>query len=106
MKLNCFSVFDTKAQAYGVPFFMPTVGSAIRAFTDLVNDNRSAVNRHPSDYLLFHIGDFDDSTSVLVSFTQPIALGMGSDYVELTKGPVFQDPMLSPKKVIEKEIVK
>lgn len=33
MKLNVYSVFDAKVEAFLQPFFMPARGAAIRAFT-------------------------------------------------------------------------
>ncbi len=58
-----FTVFDSKAEAYLPPFYMQTRGAAIRAFQDTVNDPNHAFNKHPADYTLFIIGEFDDSTA-------------------------------------------
>lgn len=58
-----FSIFDTKAAVFGTPFFMPREGMAIRALQDLVNDGQSMVNKHPEDFSLYHIGDFEDETA-------------------------------------------
>jgi hypothetical protein len=65
MKLKVFSIFDSKAQCFAAPFFLPVVGAALRAFGDLADDPRSTVNKHPEDYSLFVIGEFDDSVGVL-----------------------------------------
>lgn len=67
MTTNAYSIFDEKAVAYGVPFFMASNGLAIRAFADLVDDNRSSVNKHPGDYRLYKIGTYNDVTGVLTS---------------------------------------
>lgn len=76
MKLKCFSVFDVKAGAYIVPFFMPERGQAIRTFTDSVADRNHAFGRHPEDYTLFQVGEFDDNVGEFVPCA-PEALATG-----------------------------
>ena len=58
-----FSVFDSKAAVFGTPFFMQREAAAIRAFSDLANDPQTMVGKHPEDFALFHVGDFDDDTA-------------------------------------------
>lgn len=82
MKTQMFSVYDTKALIYGVPFFMQTKGAAIRAFTDLAHDPQSMVARHPKDFILFHVGEFDDSDATTTCVSPVISLGLASDYIE------------------------
>ncbi len=60
MKMKVYSVFDNKGGNYGTPFFALEDGIAARLFTDLVQDNQSTVNRHPEDFSLFKVGEFDD----------------------------------------------
>lgn len=62
---SVFSVFDTKAAFFAVPFVMQREQMAIRAFSDLVNDPNTSVNKHPEDYALYVVGMFDDSTGVI-----------------------------------------
>lgn len=82
MKLKAFSIYDTKALAYGVPFFMSSVGQATRAFADLSNDPQSMVFKHPTDFVLFEIGEFNDSDGVICSVSPYRNLGLGSDFKE------------------------
>lgn len=67
MKLLMFSIFDVVAKIYSQPFFMPTTGQALRAFGDEVNNPQSTINKHPADFRLFKLGDFDDNSGVIVS---------------------------------------
>lgn len=62
-----FSVYDEKSEAYLQPFFLDTVGQAIRAVTDCVADNNHQFGRHPSDYTLFHLCDYDDATGIFTT---------------------------------------
>lgn len=64
MNLLCFSIFDSAAATYNVPFFMTTKGQALRAFNDLVNDPTSTINKHPEDYSLVYVGDFDTESAI------------------------------------------
>lgn len=78
---KAFSVFDVKADAYQTPFFMAAPGLAVRAFKDLANDERSTVSRHPADFKLVQVGEFDDQTGVLTA-TTPLSLGFATDYLD------------------------
>lgn len=66
MITNAYSVFDRKALIYHKPFFEVTDGSAMRAFTDLANDLQTGVGLHPTDYVLFRIGSYDDQLGKLL----------------------------------------
>ena len=78
------SVKDLAAQAYGRPVFVPTAGVAIRSFRDEVNreapDNE--IFRHPSDYELYQLGTFDDSTGLIESLQSPKLLTRAVDLSE------------------------
>lgn len=67
MITQAYSVFDTKALQYNLPFFCPTDGAAVRLFSDLVNDHNTSVGRHPSDYVLYCIGMYDDGRGELLA---------------------------------------
>lgn len=57
------SVRDQKSEAFGRPFFVPSVGVAMRDFEDEVNraDEKNILYRHPSDFALYQLGVFDDA---------------------------------------------
>ena len=84
MVTKVFSIYDSKAQMFNVPFFMNNNAMAVRTFVDLVNDPKTNVSRHPEDYSLFEIGTFDDSKGVIVPAT-PINLGLASAFRNSTK---------------------
>lgn len=78
MKIKMFAVLDKQPNAYMQPFFALTAGQAARMFGDLVADNNSQVSKHPEDYALFHVGEFDDQSGEvdgLANGPQPVARG-------------------------------
>jgi len=81
MILKVYSVYDSKAECFGTPFFMGTRGMAIRAFSDLAGDFKSNVSRHPEDYSLFEIGEFDDSKGSIECGVAPTNLGLASSFL-------------------------
>jgi len=76
-----FAIRDIKAGNYATPFFMPSNGLAIRAFSDLVSDPKTTINRHPDDFQLFVIGEYDDNSGEIIS-TKPEFLSNASEYLK------------------------
>ena len=79
MKMVICSIRDSAADAYGRPFFLPSVGVAIPSFTDEVNrpseDNQ--IYQHPEDFDLFELGEFDDTSGRFVLLDVPKQLALG-----------------------------
>lgn len=69
MKLGAYSIFDKLADVYFKPFFVGQDGEAHRMFIDLVNDEKTVLNRHPQDYSLYRIGEFNDNSGELIKTT-------------------------------------
>lgn len=81
MKFKLFAIYDDKVGAYTVPFSKATVGAGIRTFDDLVNDPKSEIGRHPEDYTLYLLGDYDDQTGQCTMKDPTAALGNGKQMV-------------------------
>lgn len=64
--LTIVAVKDRAVDAYNRPFYVPTIGAAIRSFTDEVNRNESEMNAHPEDYDLYELGTFCDQTGTFL----------------------------------------
>lgn len=78
MNVIC-SVKDRAADAFGRPLFVPSVGLAIRSFSDEVNRD-SADNQmfhHSDDFDLYELGTFDDSTGIIECHESPKLLTLG-----------------------------
>lgn len=63
-KYEMFSVYDSKSQLYGFPFFQSNVEIGKRVFSDLAANPETLISRHPHDFSLYHIGSYDDATAV------------------------------------------
>lgn len=67
MKTKVYAILDTKAEAFGQPFFMLTDGLATRAFTNAAMNPEGEFIKYPLDYILYQIGEYDDATAKLTS---------------------------------------
>lgn len=81
---KAFSVKDLKAGAFAPPFFMPRVEPAIRAFSDAVMHRDELMHRHPDDFVLYEVGEFDDNLGSVAGYEQPM-------------------PVISARKVVDDE---
>jgi len=80
MKLNVYSVYDSKVGAYMTPFFMRSNGEALRAFIEIASDPQTSICKHPEDFTLFHIGSWDSSDASYDSELAPKSLGVALEY--------------------------
>lgn len=62
MKLDVFSVYDSKAEAFLQPFFCVNRGVAVRNFQAAAQDERHDFHRHAADFTLFRLGTWDQVT--------------------------------------------
>lgn len=82
LKLRVFQIFDSKAAAFLAPFFLPEVGVAVRTFSDCCNDKAHAFGRHPADYTLFLLGQWDQVSGVFDLFPSMTAVVNGLQLVK------------------------
>lgn len=66
MILQIYSIKDKAVNAFLQPFFSPTIASANRSLSVVVNDRDHDFHKHVDDYTLFKLGDFDDSTGAIL----------------------------------------
>lgn len=60
MILNAYTIYDTKGLIFAPPFFSVNHGTARRMLRDLANDPNTQIGRHPSDFVLYNLGTYDD----------------------------------------------
>ena len=67
MILKVFSVYDAKACFFSNPVFDQKEASVIRGFCDEVlrEDKHNQWNKHPEDFSLFLLGEFDNETGAI-----------------------------------------
>lgn len=84
MKQKIYSVYDSKMEAYMQPFFQNARGQAIRSFSDAVNDPKAPFYKHPGDFTLFEIGEYDDQDASVTQYEAKQNLGTAIDFKEKT----------------------
>lgn len=87
MKLQIFAIYDSKAMAYLPPFFLPNNKMAERSFGEAANSETHQFGKHPADYTLFHIGEFDDATATIISAETKIGLGTALEHQRVDVNP-------------------
>jgi len=60
------AIYDRALQAYLRPFVAPALGVAIRAFGEDCKVADSPLKKHPTDYTLYLLAEFDDQTGAIV----------------------------------------
>lgn len=82
MKKIVVAVSDRAVGAFMNPFTVPSRGAAVRAFSDEVNRADSEMNKHPEDYELHYLSEWDDETGSFSQGTeQKELLSRGKDVI-------------------------
>lgn len=83
MKLKIVTLRDIKIGAYQQPVYVAAVGAAIRGFEDAINnkEKNTDISRHPADFELYLLGEFDDETGKFNLLDQPQFI-MGGNNVQ------------------------
>lgn len=85
MITKAFSLFDSKAQAFGLPFYAPAVGLAVRSVCDAAKERETLMAKHAADFTLYQVGEFDDATGLLTPMSPALNLGLVSQLMEPLK---------------------
>lgn len=62
MRRPVVAVWDSAVGAFAPPMVVPSIGHAVRSFSDEVNraDGNNMLHAHPEDYALHHVAEFDE----------------------------------------------
>jgi hypothetical protein len=90
MKYGMFSIYDEKAQAFLPPFILPETGMAIRTFGDCINSQEHQFGKHPADYTLYQIAEFDDDTGIPTPDKKTIHNGLELKKSDIEKVPNYE----------------
>lgn len=91
-KLDIFTIFDTKANAYLQPFFSTNRDTARREFSKAVNSD-GQFNQFAEDYSLFHLGNFDQDEGTFELSQTPFHV---CNAITLLT-PSYDGPLLAPE---------
>ena len=62
MKSNIYTIKDNKAGLFGPVFLLKNNFVALRTLADEMNKQDSVIGKHPEDYALYCVGEFDEDT--------------------------------------------
>jgi hypothetical protein len=79
--LKMYAVFDVKASSFSAPMVFSTTGIARRFVEDECRRGDSNMARHPEDFDLREIGEYDLSTGSGQYLNKPVVVCKASDYV-------------------------
>jgi len=77
-KLTVVSVYDVAVEAFGRPVVVTAKGAAIRSFLDECSNPESEISKHPTDYILYEVGSFDDGLGQFENVHPPVRLVAGN----------------------------
>jgi len=95
--MHIFSVYDSKAEAYLPPFFLPQLGQGTRVFANAANDPNHQFGANPEDYTLFNIGTFDDDTAIIETMLTPKSLGTAQEFQKTEEQEIHRRPVTAPE---------
>ena len=78
--LKIFGVRDRAVDSFGQPIFAVAAGAVVRSFTDEIQKDGTEFNRHPDDYDLYELGEFEQSTGVFTTH-EPRMIAIGKSLV-------------------------
>lgn len=67
--MKIYAIYDRAIEAFGQPIFVKAQGQAIRSFMDECKNPESQLHKHPADYDLHYLGEYDDSTGEIKQTT-------------------------------------
>lgn len=67
--MQIYAVKDKKMEAFLQPFFSPNMGTALRSLSEVCNDENHTFSKHIDDFVLYHLGAFDDATGGIIPLT-------------------------------------
>lgn len=84
MRTKIFSIYDSKVQTFGVPFFALVDEVAYRHMRMATADRTTHLANFSADFHLFELGEFDDQTAEFDLLVSPKAHGPLSQFQEET----------------------
>jgi len=86
--MEIFTVYDSKAEAYLQPFFLKTKALALREITDAANNPEHQFGKYPEDYVLFHLGQYDEDKGMFTQDEAPQSMGVVIEFKSQLEMPL------------------
>lgn len=83
MKYGIYSIRDAAAHVFTAPTIDLSNETAIRGFSQAINNSGSTMNFAPSDFSLYRIGTLDVETGEITPFLPPIMIVSGDRLVKV-----------------------
>ena len=96
--VQIFTVFDRKAITYMQPFFTHNSATAMRELSIACQNPKHPFRMHPEDYVLFHVGEFDDATGQIDN-AMPITICDMLTIVDQLGPDAYRDPDGTPRAI-------
>lgn len=88
-----FAVFDSKARCFTAPFSALNTDVGRRVFKTAVNHPDTQMNRHPEDFTLFELAEWDDEFGTIAPYQHQVNLGLASLYREISHAEGTPQPL-------------
>lgn len=76
-----FVLKDSKSSTYGYPISSQTTGMFLRELADQIKSGQSVIARHPMDFSIFEVGEYDPRTGSIQLMENKNCLGLVQDLV-------------------------
>lgn len=80
MKLQVMVVYDSKARAFLQPWFSSHIDVGKRSFAQAANQGGHQICENAADFVLWHLGTFDDDNAVFDMLRPASNLGPASQF--------------------------
>lgn len=75
-----FVLQDSKSNVYGAPITVRTRGIFIRELQEELAKGQMIWARHPQDFSVFEIGEYDEHTGCIINYPSKNCLGLVHDF--------------------------
>lgn len=80
--MKLFVVYDSKAEVYQSIMPFRNKGEAIRGFAQGVNDPNTQLNKHPEDFTLFEIAEWDEDKGIITPHDTKLSCGLATEFLK------------------------
>ena len=79
IKHKVFVIKDDKSETYGYPVVSQTRGMFLREIMDRAQDGQAMFSKHPMDFSIFEIGEYDPDQGAIIPYEVKTCIGLVQD---------------------------